>query len=466
MSDGASRTHPTAFGQPRINRPATLSRRPRKSTGSGRTRWHDQTQDDYFGVFAAAWLLCRLAQEDEDALLVADNRIGRAVVVQVCGGHLGADARVAVDLVRGVRSALLALLELAPEQDGRSIGFDIARRAVGPESLAGQDVLLAVAVDVDEIQAVHLADSQLLGIHVGLDGQNHVLLPGDLSLGVLDLLVPDQAVLVAVPSGDDVVQTVAVNVVDQHLGRIVSKLERVQGPRLVRLRVGRGFPPAILFEDANTAVAFDVAEADAVREAVVLPLGRDGVEDPRVVRLGRIPGRIAQVFVDVIDQVRTAVAVDIAPHRRLVADVLQGRMLLPMSVLAGRVLVPEALFARERHAEDVRIAVAVEVVDIGEEVLGIAAWLRDLDGHVLVFLGEVRALEPPWAGHNVHLPVLVEVAVIRAFGVELVGQLKLLELRERFGNTHCTAHAYDGQSQNRASHGGSSRVNKIRCDTR
>ena len=52
----------------------------------------------------------------------------------------------------------------------------------------------------------------------GLGRQDHVLLPPDFALGTLGLLVPDEPVLMAVPGGDHVVKSVAIDVVGEHLG--------------------------------------------------------------------------------------------------------------------------------------------------------------------------------------------------------------------------------------------------------
>ena len=72
-------------------------------------------------------------------------------------------------------------------------------------------------------------------------------------------------------------------------------------------------------------------------------------------------------------------------------------------------------------------AVAVEVAGEGQEVVRIVLRIEGLPRPILVPLLEIRAFEPERAGDDVHLAVAVEVAVVGALGVELVGEAQLLE---------------------------------------
>ena len=96
------------------------------------------------------------------------------------------------------------------------------------------------------------------------------------------LLEPGEAESVRVEAGDDVVQLVAVDVVDDHLGATgalgaAPAPERLRVIRPVPWRAGRRlFPPAGRLQDVDTTVAVDVAGADTV--GVRGPGLRDRVE--------------------------------------------------------------------------------------------------------------------------------------------------------------------------------------------
>ena len=113
-----------------------------------------------------------------------------------------------------------------------------------------------------------------------------------LPVGVANLLVPDQAVLVAVPSRDHVGQAVAVDVVDEHLGGLLRRTGRdgISRARRASATAGCSHQPWLL-DQIDPAVAVDVAGADAVGELrrIVLVLRRDGVKHPKLDRAW--PGR-------------------------------------------------------------------------------------------------------------------------------------------------------------------------------
>src|SRR5437867_1251998 len=78
-------------------------------------------------------------------------------------------------------------------------------------------------------------------------------------------------------------------------------------------------------------------------------------------------------------------------------------------------------------------SVTGEILDEAEEVVRVAVDTEILGFVKRVPLGEVRPLEPERAIHDVVLPVVVDVAVARAFRVELRLQDALLPADEVFG---------------------------------
>src|SRR6478736_6694952 len=90
-----------------------------------------------------------LPQEDEGAGFVADDHVWFAVAVDVAGHHLGADAAIVVDEVRGPGGLAAFALELEPPEDVRRVRLGVAMRAVRPVAFAGDDILEAVAIHID-----------------------------------------------------------------------------------------------------------------------------------------------------------------------------------------------------------------------------------------------------------------------------------------------------------------------------
>ena len=127
------------------------------------------------------------------------------------------------------------------------------------------------------------------------------------------------------------------------------------------------------------------------------------------------------------------VADEVHELRRLVADGIQYFVLLPRCVELARprVLVDVAGLAGEADDEHIVPAVAVEVVDPVEEVVGVAFAVLRLRGVDFVLRLEVRPRVPVRPVHHVRLAVAVDVARVGPFGVVDVGEPLPLELVER-----------------------------------
>ena len=81
--------------------------------------------------------------------------------------------------------------------------------------------------------------------------------------------------------------------------------------------------------------------------------------------------------------------------------------------------VEAGFFAGEAEDEDVVFLVGVEVVDVGEEVVGVAVDVEDFGFVVGVFFLEGGAFPPEGAGDDVGFGVAVDVTDGGAFGVEV-----------------------------------------------
>jgi hypothetical protein len=126
------------------------------------------------------------------------------------------------------------------------------------------------------------------------------------------------------------------------------------------------FPPAGALEDVGDAVAVEVADTEAVREALIL-LGfgwRDGDEFCWLGRVERVEFRIPDGPARHADQVRSPVPVEVDQVRRFVVGAREEEVPFPRRrPRRTGVLIPVGFFAREAHRDYVRLAVAVEVGD-------------------------------------------------------------------------------------------------------
>ena len=138
--------------------------------------------------------------------------------------------------------------------------------------------------------------------------------------------------------------------------------------------------------------------------------------------------RVSQASAGVEDQLGLSVAGDISEAGGFIVDCRMHQVFLPLPIgFTPGVFKPVHRLAGPFIDQDVVIAIGVDVVDHGDEVVGVAGGLEGLDGIERVLVLEVRALVPMGSVDGVHFSVLVEVTVARAFSVEGLGQDDLFE---------------------------------------
>ena len=131
------------------------------------------------------------------------------------------------------------------------------------------------------------------------------------------------------------------------------------------------------------------------------------------------------------EQLRLAVAVDVDERGRLTVGHVEDVMSGPVAALAGRIHENEGRLARQAEDQQVRPAVACEVVGELDEVVGVAcrrvvgrlaraARIVALRG-VGDLLLEVRAEPEEATGRHVELAIVVEVGDRTALGHEVLG---------------------------------------------
>ena len=187
--------------------------------------------------------------------------------------------------------------------------------------------------------------------------------------------------------------------------------------------------------------------------------------DLRVAELAAVAAlvvlRVLDGIAGVAEELRLAVAVDVDELRGFTVGDVEDVMNGPGAGFALRVLVDEGGVTGETEDQDVLPAVGVEVVGVGDEVVGVprgavegrlvrALLVRRLD-RVADALLEIRALPDVPTGSDVDMAVMVEVGDRAAFGDEVLREGLFVE---RDGAGDGTAAEQDGEEGGEGSHRG------------
>src|ERR1700694_716351 len=118
-----------------------------------------------------------------------------------------------------------------PVQDRRTVGIGIQiALQMRPVTLSGDDVRNAVAIQVRKRHGVEFGESDVARVLGREIAHNRVLDKRDGPVLIPLLLEPRQAPSVSRERGDDVIQTVAVYVVDAHLCAAAAEANRMKFP--------------------------------------------------------------------------------------------------------------------------------------------------------------------------------------------------------------------------------------------
>ena len=269
--------------------------------------------------------------------------------------------------------------------------------AMGVVPLARHKLQLAVVVDIDELHVVVL----------GAVGIDLVLHPRPDAFAIHALFPPIQVVGMS-SAHDEIVEPVAIHIMHENgnAGRTPQVEIRMKGP-LPAIRVFGGLEPTAVQHDVRAAVARDVAKP----EAVALGTSRNGVslEGARAAALAvadqlEDAHRLAGAVWDHLD---VPVAVDIVEARALDVADLGDVMDLPFRGRAARILAPAQRLSPPPAGHDVEVPVAVDIDGVIREIVVVIA--RRLDVADLVSLLEIGSFEPVFAGNDVQHTVVVHV---------------------------------------------------------
>jgi hypothetical protein len=174
---------------------------------------------------------------------------------------------------------------------------------------------------------------------------------------------------VRIQTSDNVIQAIAINVVDEHLRRTLAKIGRMQTPNRVIFQRGRLLPPAANLDKIRASIAVDIAKTQAVRIFVPGAFRRDGMEFPRLGWPAPIWGGIAQEPAGIENQFRLPIARQVAKVGRLIINDWKGEVFGPWPGFALGIYIPKGLLARDVDDEDVTSLVLIEIVSEGNKVV-------------------------------------------------------------------------------------------------
>src|SRR6516225_2510341 len=141
---------------------------------------------------------------------------------------------------------------------------------------------------------MQLRERNTIGVGSRIFVQDHVFAKSNAAI-FTDLLVPREAVAVRIDGGYDVVETVAVDVINQHLSASLCEMKRMLGPNGIVVARSGLFPPAVLFNDVDATVPVNVAAPDAMGKSLVGTLGTHGVKFPRGRRVFPVRLRVTNI---------------------------------------------------------------------------------------------------------------------------------------------------------------------------
>ena len=107
-------------------------------------------------------------RKDKDPACVRNEHVDFAVLVDIAGGDLRADAAIFINEVCNEFSTALAVpLQLKPIQHGGRIRLLVLERTVRPAAFSRHQILQAVAIDVGKLHGVQLGELHALRVFLG-----------------------------------------------------------------------------------------------------------------------------------------------------------------------------------------------------------------------------------------------------------------------------------------------------------
>ena len=229
---------------------------------------------------------------------------------------------------------------------------------------------------------------------------------------------------VSIEACDHIVESVAVDIVSEHVGTPRAKRNRFVIPKGLLGVAPWIFKPPGIHDDVRTLISVDITDPQRMPEAFMSDRIGDAGECPRfkILSLGL---RIAEHTSSRTNKLWESIPVDIGEGWRFVGDPIEDLMLGPMTVGANglaRVLVHISGRPGEAYREDIVVTVPVEVVDPREEVIGVGIHRLRLGWIDLVRGLKRRAFEPVRSIDHIRMTIPIKVSNSRTFAEVSLGE--------------------------------------------
>ncbi len=231
-----------------------------------------------------------------------------------------------------------------------------------------------------------------------------------LAVCIQALFPPSQSVAVSIEAGDDIVESVPVDIVGEHISAAWAEGGWGEFPESFLIRAWV-FEPACIHEDILAIVSIDIPDAEGVSESFVGDCIGDAGKSPRI-KAVFCGGCVSEHSGAGADEFGLAIAGDVRESWRFVRDPVEDLVFGPVAVGVESfswVLVDESGGAWEADGEDIVVPVGVKVMDPCEEVVRVGVHGLRFGGVDFGGLFEVRSSEPVGAVDHIHVGISVEI---------------------------------------------------------
>ena len=161
--------------------------------------------------------------KEENALFIADEQVGIFVEIPTTDRHLRADPGIVINQVRNkVHGPIRATHKLKPIKNSGCVWFKVAVRSMGPKAFASDNIFQSVPVHVGEGQSMRLGEFDPVFIFGWVSVDYDMSEEGDFAVG-FKLLEPSYAVTMCRKACDNIVKSITINIIGEHLRTTFAK---------------------------------------------------------------------------------------------------------------------------------------------------------------------------------------------------------------------------------------------------
>ena len=244
---------------------------------------------------------------------------------------------------------------------------------------------------------------------------------------LLHLLKPSQTKVVSGEAGDNVAVAISIHIVSEHFGATVRvrKRLRVSLPRFAGSQLRGLLKPTLGVDDIQLAISVNVANSEPMTKLFIGDLGGDCYKLPWLKRSRPVDRSVAKETIAGTHKFWPIIAHELHELRGLVGHPIKDLVFLPqfVRIRCPWILIDKRGSARETNGKDILESVAIEIVNPGEEMIGVSLTVLGLGQIDLVLDPEVWPLIPMRSIDKIDFPVVVQVTGCRPFGVVDIADL-------------------------------------------